>query len=185
MILTGMLEIFVIMYYVGHLLRDLLSVVMVKLCKSRTGQILGADVMLEYVYFTNRVKYEKIYDTFASNNLPSEEFQCLAGNHIQQGNMFGMMVMGDISNYSNLEQHRIIYESLVKLTLHVVGHTLGLSHNFYSSKLHSFKNIHYRHITEPVGLTSSVMDYVSANIGVGQKTTGSFTQQLRPYDIGL
>ena len=25
----------------------------------RTGQILGADIMLEYVYFTNRVKYEK------------------------------------------------------------------------------------------------------------------------------
>ena len=114
--------------------------------------------MLEYVYFTNRVKYEKIYDTFTTDKM-----QCFAGNHIQRGNMFGMMVMGDISNYSNLEQHRIIYESLVKLTLHEVGHTLGLSHNFYSSKLHSFKNIHQRHITEPIGLTSSVMDYVSAN----------------------
>ena len=28
----------------------------------RTGEILGADIMLEYVYFTNRVKYEQIYD---------------------------------------------------------------------------------------------------------------------------
>ena len=46
---------------------------------------------------------------------------------------FGMMAMGNVSNYSNLEQHRIIYESLVKLTLHEVGHTLGLTHNFYSS----------------------------------------------------
>ena len=150
----------------------------------RTGQILGADIMLEYVYFTNRVKYEKVYDTFALDNIQSEEFQCLAGNHIQQGNMFGMMVMGDISNYSNLEQHRIIYESLVKLTLHEVGHTLGLSHNFYSSKLHSFKNIHYRHITEPVGLTSSVMDYVSANIGINSKNHGQFyTTTPGPYDI--
>ena len=66
--------------------------------------------MLEYVYFTNRVKYEKIYNTFASGNLPPEDLQCLAGNHIQQGNMFGMMAMGNVSNYSNLEQHRIIYE---------------------------------------------------------------------------
>ncbi len=145
----------------------------------RTGQILGADIMLEYVYFTNRVKYEKIFDTFAS-----DEMQCLAGNHIQQGNMFGLMVMGDVSNYSNLEQHRIIYESLVKLTLHEVGHTLGLSHNFYSSKLHSFKNIHQRHITEPVGLTSSVMDYVSANVGINSKNHGQFyTTTPGPYDI--
>ena len=135
--------------------------------------------MLEYVYFTNRVKYEKIFDTFAS-----DEMQCLAGNHIQQGNMFGLMVMGDVSNYSNLEQHRIIYESLVKLTLHEVGHTLGLSHNFYSSKLHSFKNIHQRHITEPVGLTSSVMDYVSANVGINSKNHGQFyTTTPGPYDI--
>ena len=140
----------------------------------RTGQILGADIMLEYVYFTNRVKYEKIYDTFASGDLPSDDLQCLAGNYIQQGNMFGMMAMGNVSNYSNLEQHRIIYESLVKLTLHEVGHTLGLTHNFYSSNLHSFTNIHDRHITEPIGLTSSVMDYVSANVGVDSKNHGQF-----------
>ncbi len=150
----------------------------------RTGQILGADIMLEYVYFTNRVKYEKIYDTFPSGDLPSDDLQCLAGNHIQQGNMFGMMAMGNISNYSNLEQHRIIYESLVKLALHEVGHTLGLTHNFYSSNLHSFTNIHDRHITEPIGLTSSVMDYVSANVGVDSKNHGQFyTTTPGPYDI--
>ena len=28
----------------------------------RTGQILGADIMLEFVYFTNRVKYDKLYE---------------------------------------------------------------------------------------------------------------------------
>ena len=150
----------------------------------RTGQILGADIMLEYVYFTNRVKYEKIYDTFASDFLTPNERECFAGRFLQQGNMFGMMTMGEISNYSNLEQHRIIYESLVKLTLHEVGHTLGLSHNFYASNLHSFNNIHDRHITEPIGLTSSVMDYVSANVGVDSKHHGQFYSTTPgPYDI--
>ena len=150
----------------------------------RTGQILGADIMLEYVYFTNRVKYEKIYDTFASDFLTPNEKECFAGRFLQQGNMFGMMTMGEISNYSNLEQHRIIYESLVKLTLHEVGHTLGLSHNFYASNLHSFNNIHDRHITEPIGLTSSVMDYVSANVGVDSKHHGQFYSTTPgPYDI--
>ena len=72
----------------------------------------------------------------------------------------------------------------MKLTLHEVGHTLGLSHNFYASKLHSFNNIHERHITEPIGLTSSVMDYVSANVGVNSKNHGQFyTTTPGPYDI--
>ena len=150
----------------------------------RTGQILGADIMLEYVYFTNRVKYEKIYDTFDGVAKGNGEKGCSAGHFVQQGNLFGMMVMDDISNYSDLKQHRIIYESLVKLTLHEVGHTLGLSHNFYASNLHNFKNIHDRHITEPIGLTSSVMDYVSANIGVDSQHHGQFyTTTPGPYDL--
>ena len=150
----------------------------------RTGQILGADIMLEYVYFTNRVKYEKIYDTFVSTENSNNDIACFAGELMQQSNMFGMMATNSLDNFSPLNQHRIIYESLVKLTLHEVGHTLGLTHNFYASHLHTFNNIHDRHITEPVGLTSSVMDYVSANIGPEPSSHGQFYSTTPgPYDI--
>jgi len=148
----------------------------------RTGEILGADIMLEFVYFTNRVKYEKIFDTFNSN--VGEDHACHAGEIVQLGNIFGMLATGSISDFSQLEQHRIIYESLVRLTLHEVGHTLGLSHNFYSSQLHTLNNIHDRHVTEPVGLTSSVMDYNSSNVGPDSKHHGQFyTTTPGPYDI--
>jgi len=148
----------------------------------RTGEILGADIMLEYVYFTNRVKYEKIFDTFNSDMDNGKA--CHMGEIMQLGNMFGSIATSSISDYSQLEQHRIIYESLVRLTLHEVGHTLGLSHNFYSSQLHSLTNIHDRHITEPVGLTSSVMDYNSANVGPDSKHHGQFyTTTPGPYDL--
>ena len=150
----------------------------------RTGQILGADIMLEYVYFTNRVKYEKIYDTFNGENENDLLTACHAGHIMQQGNIFGMMTVKETEQYSQLEQHRIIYESLVKLTLHEVGHCLGLSHNFFSSQLHSLKNIHDRHITEPIGLVSSVMDYVTANVGINPQNHGQFyTTVPGPYDI--
>ena len=43
----------------------------------RTGEILGADIMLEFVYFTNRVKYEKIYEELIDNNNLIDN--CLAG----------------------------------------------------------------------------------------------------------
>ena len=93
---------------------------------------------------------------------------------MQQGNFFGKLASGSIGNYSELEQHRIIYESLVRLTLHEIGHTHGLNHNFASSYLHSFNNIHDRHITEPIGLTSSVMEYPAVNVGVGSNSHGQF-----------
>ena len=87
-------------------------------------------------------------------------------------------------DFYNLKEHRIIYESLVSLTLHEVGHTLGLNHNFFSSNLHNLKNIHDRHITEPTGLVSSVMDYVPSNISPDKKHQGQFyTTTPGPYDI--
>ncbi len=152
----------------------------------KTGQILGADIMLEYVYFTNRVKYEQLHRTFNSDSelIFDSENTCLAGDYLHQGNLFGLAALSTVDDFSQLEQHRLIYESLVKLTLHEVGHTLGLNHNFYASHLHSFKNIHDRIITEPVGLTSSVMDYVSANVNDKPKHHGQFYSTTPgPYDV--
>ncbi len=152
----------------------------------RTGEILGADIMLEYVYFTNRVKYQQIYDTYALPLTPNQNLQnvCSASSHFHQGNMFASIISKALSDFSDLKQHRIIYESLISLTLHEVGHTLGLNHNFYSSNLHNLKNIHDRHITEPIGLTSSVMDYVSSNISPDKNHQGQFyTTTPGPYDI--
>ena len=38
----------------------------------RTGEILGADIMLEYVHFTNRVYYDRIFNTAATVNFTAE-----------------------------------------------------------------------------------------------------------------
>ncbi len=151
----------------------------------RTGQILGADIMLEYVYFTNRVKYKKLYETQSEEDKVSPgSKKCHAGEHLQQGNFFGKLAVGSMGDYSELEQHRILYESLVRLTLHEIGHTHGLNHNFASSYFHSFNNIHDRHITEPIGLTSSVMEYPSINVGTSSNAHGQFyTTVPGPYDL--
>ena len=150
----------------------------------RTGQILGADIMLEYVYFTNRINYERLFETYNEKSQNIQYNNCNVGHFIQQGNFFGKLAIGSLGNYSELEQHRILYESLVRLALHEVGHTHGLNHNFASSYLHSFNNIHDRHITEPIGLTSSVMEYPSVNVGTGPNAHGQFyTTVPGPYDL--
>ena len=151
----------------------------------RTGQILGADVMLEYVYFTNRVKYEELHRTYDAEKEINQDYTCLAADYQKQGNLFGLNVLNSpVDEFDQLEQHRLIYESLVRLILHEVGHTLGLNHNFYSSHLHSLKNIHDRLITEPIGLTSSVMEYPAVNVNDNPKHHGQFyTTVPGPYDI--
>ena len=133
----------------------------------RTGEILGADIMLEYVFFTNRVKYEQLFDAESSVQPSINKHLCQAGEFVHQANLFGLTAMNTLEGFDHLERRRLIYESLVKLTLHEIGHTLGLTHNFYASNLHNIEIIHDRNRTELIGLTSSVMDYVGANVRPG------------------
>jgi len=148
-----------------------------------TGEILGADIMLEYVYFTNRVKYEQLFKAKPQNERDRNQYNyCNHGESIQDGNLYGKMFLNINSLSGPLDEHRLIEESIIELVLHEVGHTLGLNHNFYSSMLHPFGDIHNRSITEPVGLTSSVMDYAYVNVSPGNR--GQFyTTTPGPYDI--
>ncbi|MBT5996777.1 MAG: DUF5117 domain-containing protein [Candidatus Marinimicrobia bacterium] len=148
-----------------------------------TGEILGADIMLEYVYFTNRVKYEQLFQAKTHKDSEQNQYQyCNYGASIQDGNLYAKMFLNNNSLNGSLEEHRLIEESIIELVLHEVGHTLGLNHNFFASMLHPFKDIHNRSITEPIGLTSSVMDY--AYVNVSPDNHGQFyTTTPGPYDV--
>ncbi len=143
----------------------------------RTGQIIGADIMLEYVYYTNRVKYDELYRSSTS------PLVCSAGEQIQQGILFGGAVMDVYGGDFNAKKG-LIYESLMYLTLHEVGHTLGLSHNFKSSRLHSLEGIHDKERTASIGLTGSVMEYLAINVSLNREQQGEYyTTVPGPYDI--
>ena len=147
----------------------------------RTGQILGADIMLEFVYFTNRVKYDKLYEeVYEKHDWTSH---CFAGEYLYQANQFGF-TSATISGYSEEVKKRIVYESLIRLVLHEVGHTLGLNHNFKSSYLHNNETVHKKGITEEMGLTSSVMEYPGINIAPPETEQGEYyTTTPGPYDV--
>lgn len=143
----------------------------------RTGQIIGSDIMLEYVYYTNRVKYDEL---FVAENSP---LVCSAGELIQQGNIFASTMM-DVYSSGMENKKELIDESLIRLTLHEVGHTLGLNHNFKSSRLHSIDDIHDKDLTAKVGLTGSVMEYPSINVALDPENQGEYyTTVPGPYDL--
>ncbi len=139
----------------------------------RTGEIIGADIMLEWVYVTNRLTVNNLFP-------PSNEGFCSAGFLAKEGNMLGNIVN---SNTSLSKDPKILQQSLVRLTLHEIGHTLGLNHNFKASYLHDAITVHNPEITSKVGVTSSVMEYPAINLAPIGMSQGDYYDTIPgPYD---
>ena len=73
----------------------------------RTGEIIGADIMLEWVYLTNRLNVDGIFNGSQTGN------ECFSGSMIQEGMMF--------ADSLNINDPKIIEQSIIRLTLHEVG----------------------------------------------------------------
>ena len=79
---------------------------------------------------------------------------------------------------SEAEKKRYYDESLTALMSHEIGHTLGLRHNFKGSELQPNTELGQDGL-----VSSSVMDYLPANIAPKGKPQGVFHQtQVGPYD---
>lgn len=153
----------------------------------RTGQILGADIMLEFVYHTNRVVYDKLFgDEAALENDFSQAKQshfCFVGAHLQNNMMFGQAFLR-AHGASDLEMEGMKKEAMAELLMHEVGHTLGLNHNMKASQLFSPEELADKNQISGKALSGSVMDYLAINISPDKSTQGNyFSTTVGPYDV--
>ena len=75
-------------------------------------------------------------------------------------------------------------QGLKEVTMHEVGHTLGLRHNFKASTLYSLDELNDAAKTADTGIGASVMDYNPVNIMPEGKTQGDFfSTTIGPYDM--
>lgn len=155
-----------------------------------TGEILGADIMLEYVHFKYRALYDKIF-TAANSIEPanyssfqnSELGYCSMGHLMADNTMLGKTFLA-ASNASEMELDRIKKEGMIALIMHEVGHTLGLNHNMKSSQLFSPKQLEDADLIKGKALAGSVMDYTTINLTLNQKKQGQyFDTSIGPYDV--
>lgn len=153
----------------------------------RTGQILGSDVMLEWVFFSNRYRQEDIFEGGATmqellEEAMSPEF-CSFADHMQHNNMFGVNALHAMG-YPGYDIEGFQHEALTMLVLHELGHTFALNHNMQASTLHSPEDIHSKELADTIGLTGSVMDYSSVNVARDRENQGRFYDvKPGPYDI--
>ena len=158
-----------------------------------TGQILGADIMLEFASLAGMFRNESLFETAGlesfqdqiSDEIQSSGFnvECTASLSAQLNQFFGSIAHASFEE-DGIEKSKMVNEFLHFLILHEMGHTLGLNHNMKSSQLHSIKDVHNSKITSEVGLTGSVMDYPAINYNENRNDQGQYwTTRPGPYDI--
>lgn len=153
----------------------------------RTGELLGADIMLEYVHFTNRVFYDKLYDLTSMNTAidtgQSPELYCSLGHLMHENTMFGHYFL-EAKDASDLEMERMKKESMKALIMHEVGHTLGLNHNMKASQIYSIEQLSDAEFIKGKALTGSVMDYAAINLTKDRTKQGQYyDMSVGPYDV--
>jgi len=134
----------------------------------RTGEILGTDIMLEWTYISNRIVADELFNERSESN-----HYCDASHYQQIEKSLGINYIKNMNLSEELEDE-LVKQSLYRLVLHEVGHTLGLNHNFKGSTLLSNKELNNKDIVKEKGVCSSVMEYPAINITKDPADQGLF-----------
>lgn len=155
----------------------------------RTGQILGADIGLEYSFMRYQLAAVDLFDpsslvealTPPSPSGLQREY-CRLGAGLQLDLMFGQALLAAQAAPAHLHQ-QMVRDSLSMLLLHEVGHTLGLNHNMKATQLLSPDEMSDPSVLESGVLDASIMDYAPAHFATnGAKQTLFYSIRPGAYD---
>jgi hypothetical protein len=111
---------------------------------------------------------------------------CLYGEHAAEQTAYALEVIesrGELDPDSP-EVQQFVMDSIKKSTMHEVGHTLGLRHNFRASRIYDNTQLSDETFTRANGLTGSIMEYAAINLPLpGQKGGTAWQVALGPYDF--
>ncbi|HWA99249.1 MAG TPA: zinc-dependent metalloprotease [Pirellulales bacterium] len=171
------------------------------------GQILDADIIFDadFVQFWKR-EYETFttesiaaltggpldvlsYEAQLKKVLPGRRHEHLCQCELHSG-MARELALGatalaatSTAAASTKEQQKMLLQGLKEVTMHELGHTLGLRHNFKASTYLTLAELNDTDKTKDTGLVASVMDYAPTNImPKGSKQGDYYSTTIGPYD---
>jgi len=169
----------------------------------RSGEVLGADVGIESLALRNS---RTLRAQIVANGSDGDPAARLAAMDPQQRALllsgqicsFGedaameMTYAGDVLEArgeldpDSPEAEAFVQGYLKWVTMHEVGHTLGLRHNFRASRAYSEQQLADPVFTKEHGITGSVMEYPAINLGPAdqprERRGALFSDTLGPYD---
>ncbi len=175
----------------------------------RTGQILGADITIEWQTGAGIERSQELYDNTVSSgyqsvleSLQKEEEKgsiehALGKNHVATCTLAkelaaqyqsGITAIESMNEDATTEEKAMAVNKLHEqfiyyLVLHEMGHTLGLNHNMKASQMLSPSQLNDTAVTHKLGLQGSVMDYPAVNVSVDRSKQGDYyTTKTGPYD---
>ncbi|HSC55412.1 MAG TPA: zinc-dependent metalloprotease [Phnomibacter sp.] len=171
----------------------------------RTGQILGADITVEWRSGAGTPIFNDLYNK--SFSASQWEAQAEANTTMQQmltpqgkkhwatcnmaqelaaqftvgATAIEVLDGGQAPAKDVPEMHQ---QFLYYLILHEMGHTMGLNHNMKASQMLSPAEVNNTEITHKIGLQGSVMDYPAINVALDRSKQGDYyTTKVGPYDV--
>ncbi len=166
----------------------------------RTGEILNADVLIsstfvrgwanEYARFIGPETSLDVFDDAEAYQRvasePTAQRMCLAemGKAHELGFQHAALAaLGALDGTAPITED-YLGDAIRDLTMHEIGHTIGLRHNFKSSSAIPYERLNDTEFTRMNGLTSSVMDYGPTNISPDRGAQGFYTNpEIGAYDV--
>jgi hypothetical protein len=166
----------------------------------RTGQILGADITVEWFSGNASQNIVELMETTAPTSLKAywntDELNNTMANH-QHGNhklctlakelkaqYNAALTFLDATEATEKEVKELHKQYLTYLILHEMGHTMGLNHNMKASQMLSPAEVNNKDITRKIGSMGSVMDYPAINFALDKSKQGDYyTTKAGPYDL--
>lgn len=164
----------------------------------RTGEIIGADIMLEYVFLTNRIRFSELFDVAGLSQWLSADMlaemtgqpelvhmhdhapgeMCNFAEHLQFETQAALAAL-QTRGASQVEVDELVRQSLHYLVIHEIGHTLGLMHNMRATSGVPLADLH-----DGRAVTHSIMDYPALNIAPAGVAQGQWSLDVPgAYDI--
>jgi hypothetical protein len=154
----------------------------------RTGEILDADIGIDPVRLRNR-RFMRVEQMRPQSVPPAfmerPERMCLLADYAAQELNFTFDLLearGELDP-DGPEAEAFVLADVKDITMHEVGHALGLRHNFRASTVYTQAQLSDSGFTREHGIAGSVMEYNATNIALPGERQGAYGMTtLGPYD---